>query len=196
MYVLHLAGAGVAFVIQYHVVGAHHLFFSTELVGHAGFELGTGGVVAQLQTTQTLFLVKIDTHHFVHFLVEGILVDDGTLEDDVWRLSMLLGKGDEITPHPRVYQRIQPLQHRIVGKDNGGNGLLVDTPVRAEDLVAKESPHLLLESGVAVVVARHLVGNKRGDAQQAELLEHGGLAAPYATRQRHKERPAGGITVS
>ncbi len=61
----YLAGAGIAFVVEDDVVGTEHLVFGGELVGDAGLELGTGGMVALLEPPQAFFEFDIDTDDFV-----------------------------------------------------------------------------------------------------------------------------------
>ena len=89
VHVKDLAGAGVAFVVQYHVVGAVHLFFGAELVGHAGFELGAGGVVALFKAAQPFLFLEIDADDFVDQMVEAVLIYYGALEQEVWGIAVL-----------------------------------------------------------------------------------------------------------
>ena len=183
-----LAGAGIAFVVEDDVVGAHHLLFGAELVGHAGFELGTGGMVAQLQTAQPLLFLEIDTDDFVHHTVEAVFIDYRTLEQDIRSVGMLRCKADEVVPHVRVDQGVEPLQHGGVGEDDGGNGLLVNGAVGTEDPVAKEVADLRQKSGVGIVGSRNFVGHKTRDAQFAEFIEDSGLSAPYTASEGNKQR--------
>ena len=187
MHVKDLAGAGVAFVVQYHIVGAHHLFFGAELVGHAGFELGAGGVVAFFKAAQPLFEFKIDADDFVHQPVEAVLIDYRALEQDVGGVGMLRRKTDEVFPHARMYQGVEALQHGGVGEDDAGDGLFVDGAVGTEHPVAKKVTDLHEEIRLVVIGTRHFVGHKTGDAQFAELVEDSGLSAPYSSGESNKQ---------
>ena len=188
VHVKDLAGAGIAFVVQYHVISAVHLFFGAELVGHAGFELGAGGVVAQLQTAQPFLFLEIDTDDFVHHAVEAVFIDYRALEQDVGCVGMLRCKADEVVPHARVDQGVEPLQHGGVGEDDGGDGLFVDGAVGTEDPVAKKVAYLRQERRVGIIGSRHLIGHKTGDAQLGELVEDGGFSAPYPSGEGYKQR--------
>ena len=181
-----LAGAGVAFVVEDYVVGAHHLFFGAELVGHAGLELGTGGVVAQFQSAQPLLFLEIDADDFVHQAVEAVFIDYRALEQDVGRIAMQRREADEVVPHARMDQGVEPLQHGWVGEDDGGDGLLVDGAVGTEDPVAEEVTYLRQEVGVGIVGSRHLIGHKTGDAQFAKFIEDCGLSTSYTASEGYK----------
>ena len=183
-----LAGAGVAFVVEDDVVGAHHLLFGAELVGHAGFELGTGGVVAQLQTAQPLLFLEIDADDLVHQAVEAVFIDYRAFEQDIRGIGMLRRKADEVVPHARVDQGVEPLQHGGVGEDNGGDGLLVNGAIGMEDPVAKEVAYLRQESGVGIIGSRHFVGHKTRDAKFAEFIEDRGLSTSYTASEGYKQR--------
>ena len=60
-----------------------------------------------------------------------------------------------------------------------------------KDRGAEESLYLRQKGGVGIIAPCHLVGHKAGHAQTAKLVQHGGLAAAYASRQSHKQWTVG-----
>ena len=97
--VLHLAGTGVAFVVEDDVVGALHDFFGRELAADAGMYLLRGGMVAVYKTCNAFIKAEVDTDHLINKVVQVGLIDDGTFKNDVWGSGMGDGKVLEVVPH-------------------------------------------------------------------------------------------------
>ena len=186
-----LAGAGVAFVVEHHIVGAHHFFFGTELVAHACFELLAGGMVTQLETAQAFLLFQIDADYAVDQAVETVFVGDGSFKDDVGGLAVGLDEELEIMPHARMDECVEAKERVVVGKDDLGYGAFVSTAVGQHHTFAEEGAYLLQECGVVVVASCHLVGDETGDAQLLEVVEDSGFATAYAAGEGDEEGSIG-----
>jgi hypothetical protein len=117
--------ARVTLIVENHIVGTHHLFFSWELVSHTGKELLARGMVAQFEAAKSLFLFEIDTDNLVDKAIEAILVGDGTLENDVGSRLMTVGKREKILPHTGMDEGVELLEGLRIIEDDGGDGLLI-----------------------------------------------------------------------
>ena len=108
----------------------------------------------------------------------------------------LLGIGNSSRGKTAKETFIELLKGIPIREDDLGNGALVGTAVGEQHPVAKKTPYFGQKRGFAIVTARHFVSHETGYSELLKLVEHGGLATPYAARHRHIERPADGITVS
>ena len=108
MYVQHLAGARVAFIVENDIVGTPHLLFGRQLIAHSIQKLLTGGMVTQFQPSESFFLFKINTNYPVNKAVETVFVGNGTFKNDIRILDMFLHETSEVLPNPRMDEGIQP----------------------------------------------------------------------------------------
>ena len=185
--VLHLAGTGVAFVVEDDVVGALHDFFGRELAADAGMYLLRGCMVAVYKTCNAFIKAEVDTDHLVDKVVQVGLIDDGTFKNDIRGSGMGVGKVLEVVPHAGMDEAVELGEFVGVGKDDAGNGGFVGYAVRGEDAVAEEVANAGKESGVLIVGSCNLVGNETGNTQGAESVQNGGFAATDAPGEGNKE---------
>lgn len=83
VYVLHLATAGIALVVEDYVVGAVHFFFGGKLVAHPVLDGLAVDAVAQKKAPYALLSLKVDGYHRVELALELVFEDDGRLDDDI-----------------------------------------------------------------------------------------------------------------